>query len=293
MARTTVSITTNQVLGDAELAALKSAVFDAAAEHISGIELGAEVVAPKLTLRICQDTDAQDPREWCDHVGVMFCKHSQYTLGDKEAENPMVNYGYIDLDGYKLYMDEDIYIETSRPAKAPFVYEDIIELLHEHLDSAESDEDYDRTDSAIAWLNGIVQDIECVERDDIALCLPIYLYDHGGITISHGSFSCQWDSGQVGWHYITESAARENWGKDFTYEQLTACLQAELKEYDHYLYGYVWGFTITNEEGDVVDSCGGYIGDELEDVSFGIRDFASEDEITDAEIEAAWDRRFD
>jgi len=31
--------------------------------------------------------------------------------------------------------------------------------------------------------------------------LPLYLYDHGGITMSTGAFSCPWDSGQVGWIY--------------------------------------------------------------------------------------------
>ena len=28
--------------------------------------------------------------------------------------------------------------------------------------------------------------------------LPLYLYDHSGITMNTTGFSCQWDSGQVG-----------------------------------------------------------------------------------------------
>ena len=29
--------------------------------------------------------------------------------------------------------------------------------------------------------------------------LPLYLYDHSGLTIATTPFSCPWDSGQVGW----------------------------------------------------------------------------------------------
>lgn len=36
------------------------------------------------------------------------------------------------------------------------------------------------------------------------IILPIYAYEHGGITLSTGSFSCPWDSGQVGWIYATK-----------------------------------------------------------------------------------------
>src|SRR5512141_2136233 len=31
---------------------------------------------------------------------------------------------------------------------------------------------------------------------------PLYLYEHGGMTMSTGSFSCSFDSGQVGWAYV-------------------------------------------------------------------------------------------
>ena len=294
MAHTTISITTNEVVDDVKLAALKSAVYDAAAKHVSGIELGTEVVAPKLTLEIHQEQDNFNPRVEYDHVGVMFCKHGRYTLGDEDAENPYLSLVAVDLGGYKLYCEQSYGSDYNDPPDdTPHTYDSVMELLQEYLDEAETDEDAERTEGAIAWLRDLTEYDEHVLRSDVAVCLPIYLYDHSGLTVSHGSFSCRWDSGQVGWHYITKDAARENWGADVTDEQLTACLQAELKEYDCYLRGYVWGFTITNEEGDVVDSCWGYIGDELEDISFGIRDAVNEDEITDAEIEAAWKARYD
>jgi hypothetical protein len=58
------------------------------------------------------------------------------------------------------------------------------------------------------------------ERGDILL--PLYLYDHSGITISTGPFSCPWDSGQVGWIYCSKErflketgySAKELFGTD-------------------------------------------------------------------------------
>ena len=32
--------------------------------------------------------------------------------------------------------------------------------------------------------------------------LPLYLYDHSGLTLATTPFSCPWDSGQVGWVLI-------------------------------------------------------------------------------------------
>ena len=37
-----------------------------------------------------------------------------------------------------------------------------------------------------------------------SVCIPIYLYDHSGITINTEGFSCPWDSGQVGFIYVTD-----------------------------------------------------------------------------------------
>lgn len=42
--------------------------------------------------------------------------------------------------------------------------------------------------------------------------LPLYLYDHGGITMNTTGFSCPWDSGQVGWIYATKDRFRKETG---------------------------------------------------------------------------------
>jgi hypothetical protein len=103
---------------------------------------------------------------------------------------------------------------------------------------------------------------------------PLYLYDHGGITISTSPFSCSWDSGQVGWIFTTREGIETIWGKEgkmlnkkgkyvrVSKEVLERNLDNEVKMYDNYLTGDVWGYSIKDEEGNTLDSCGGWYGDE-------------------------------
>lgn len=106
-----------------------------------------------------------------------------------------------------------------------------------------------------------------VSRRDI-YSLPIYLYDHSGITMNTTGFSCRWDSGQVGYIYIS----RKDFMDVFGYKKMTKkakehvydCLRAEVKEYDNYLTGEVYGYMVDDAEGYTVDSCFGFNG-EIED----------------------------
>lgn len=96
------------------------------------------------------------------------------------------------------------------------------------------------------------------KREDI-IALPLYLYDHSGITMKTSSFNDRWDSGYVGFIYVTKEKIRKdyNW-KVITKERrakIEEYLRAEVKTYDQYLVGDVWGFE--TEE----DSCWGFYGD--------------------------------
>lgn len=94
---------------------------------------------------------------------------------------------------------------------------------------------------------------------------PLYLYDHSGITISTGPFSCPWDSGQVGYIFIE----REQFLKEFGFkimnkkakEALNNLLDCETEIYDNYLTGAVYGWMVEDEEGYALDSRWGYYGD--------------------------------
>lgn len=89
------------------------------------------------------------------------------------------------------------------------------------------------------------------------VCLPLYLYDHSGLSISCGKFSCPWDSGQVGMIYCTAEQIAKEWGCDVA--QAREYLLGEVETYDFYLRNEVYFYTVT-KRGEPVDSCGGYYG---------------------------------
>jgi hypothetical protein len=85
--------------------------------------------------------------------------------------------------------------------------------------------------------------------------LPLYLYDHSGITMRCEPFGCRWDSGQVGWIYCSKEDAEKECLPD-----PEACLEAEVAVYDQYLRGDVYGYEILDEDGECLDSCWGFFG---------------------------------
>jgi len=97
-----------------------------------------------------------------------------------------------------------------------------------------------------------------------AICvLPLGLYDHSGISMYVGAGpamgdSAGWDSGQVGFIYTTKERLDE---LGCNPDDVEEALRAEVKEYSSYLCGEVYYYLIEDAEGDVLESCGGYIGD--------------------------------
>jgi len=97
-----------------------------------------------------------------------------------------------------------------------------------------------------------------------AIVLPLYLYDHSGITMSTGPFSCPWDSGQVGWIYATRETIRKEYSAKRITKKLRTkvveVLQGEVKTYDEFLTGQVYGYVVEDAEGNDLDSCWGFFG---------------------------------
>lgn len=131
------------------------------------------------------------------------------------------------------------------------------------------------------WLQGEVYDF--YGGEDNVIFLPLYLYDHGGITMNTTGFSCSWDSGQVGWIYVTKEKLRQVFSydeeiHDEDYDILKRevevydILKREVEVYDMYLKGSVYGFDLSevhgceccgNVEYESIDSLWGFYGDDL------------------------------
>ena len=98
------------------------------------------------------------------------------------------------------------------------------------------------------------------------LWLPLYLYDHSGITMRTTPFGDPWDSGQVGIIYIERETIVSEYGwrriSSKRLEQIKTYLRSEVETYDQYLTGEVYGYQVVDADGEVKDSCWGFFGEE-------------------------------
>ena len=105
---------------------------------------------------------------------------------------------------------------------------------------------------------------ELVASFEARVILPLYLYEHSGMTMRTYPFGDPWDSGQVGWIYATTEAIRKEYGvehiSDETEDKVKAVLRGEVETYDQYLTGDVYGYVVKDEAGEHVDSCWGFFG---------------------------------
>ncbi len=207
------------------------------------------------------DICGNGPRDW-DNLGTMICFHSQYSLGDK--------HDYIDPEHFILALWEDFSTEKE---KRTF----ILETCKGDINKFRCILEYGYTDIDILFEY-------CVDEfgvpdyfpKDIYI-LPLFLYDHGGITMNTCGFTCRWDSGQVGYIYVSKEDIKKEGLSDRTTEEILGYLKGEVKTYDQFITGDVYGYTIeeakvyTAEDGDTVtkwnhvDSCWGIYGrDECE-----------------------------
>lgn len=128
---------------------------------------------------------------------------------------------------------------------------------------------------------------------DVAVLIPLGLYDHGGITMyagggSHVMDGAGWDSGTVGVIYVTSADVIECYGADTpeNRDKARTVLLGEVETYDQYLRGEVYGYVVEKRvpccescghepDHEHVDSCWGFFGD-ASDVIAEALDFVPE-----------------
>lgn len=100
------------------------------------------------------------------------------------------------------------------------------------------------------------------------IILPLYLYDHSGITIRTSPFHCPWDSGQVGFIYTSIESIKKEYSKKKMSKKIRQkaidLMVGEVEQYDHYLTGSIYGYQIEptdkNKSIKCDDSCWGFYG---------------------------------
>lgn len=117
------------------------------------------------------------------------------------------------------------------------------------------------------------------EAEMHAVILPLFLYDHSGITMNTTGFHCPWDSGQVGFIHVTLNDILKEYKVQRVSRKLRARIAEQLKSevatYDDYLTGNVYGFVVSKNDCEV-SSYWGFLGDYegycLEEARAGVPD---------------------
>lgn len=117
--------------------------------------------------------------------------------------------------------------------------------------------------------------------------LPVFKFEHSGVAYNTGGFNDPWDSGQVGFIYMTAETVAKEYAQSETYPTAEswalACLKGEVSEYSSWASGEVYGYVLSEWVGNYggedtyreVDSCWGFIGDPKESMpgNFGEADY--------------------
>jgi hypothetical protein len=192
----------------------------------------------------------------------------------------------VDKINYRGYA---IRIEQDSDPMSPDDWDNLCSRACWHRDYTLSSNDVetrtDNRDKKVDYYFGEPEEFQQFCKDNKVLVMNLRLYDHSGITISVSNeypYNDRWDSGQVGWIFVTYENIRKEYGvKKVTkkvLEKARNTMLAEVETFDNYLTGSVYGFRVVkeNEEDadfdpmDNLDSCWGFYGRE------GIKDAVAE-----------------
>lgn len=178
----------------------------------------------------------------------------------------------IEKDGYKanIHYDED-------PSCAdPRDMDNLGFFYAWHPDYQLGDDQFDR--SEFESMGAVFKHLMA---EGAAVIIPLYLYDHSGLTISGGTVwekgnkklgpeaynavdkmpfdSAGWDTTMIGFAAVMPEGIKMC---GTSKEDFVRVLQSEIEEYDRYLRGEVYWIEVIDPNGEEQDCCHGFLGDE-------------------------------
>lgn len=231
---------------------------------------------PIYKLKIERDDIPPNPRTDYDTFGKIVCWHSRHKLGDEHRFEDTSDF-LKDLVRKTLSADDVIdYVKKGGCKSVKLQYD---RSAREWVLSSNNNV-FDKWFTEYTFfpktLKGSDMVKECIleclpdnalkelaDRNNIIL--PVYLYDHSGITISCSytyPYNDRWDAGQVGWIYASYEDIEKTYGAVNAENIDTAkqVLVGEISTYDDYICGNAYGYII-EKDGVEVENCWGYLGD--------------------------------
>lgn len=218
------------------------------------------------TINVHYDECCESPRDYDCNLSHMVCFHSRYNLGDKHNFDSELDFlrhmvcKFVDYDKIWEYLcgrEGDCWIEAQSDCY----------VLHDGNYRYEYDLDTDK-ESIIDQVA-----LDCFSESELFDLLNDYCdeividtigyYDHSDFSLYIGGICDRWDSGVCGYIYQTKADTIKNMAIDNDWRAAArANMEAEMSYYAAYVAGECYWYEVLDENGDCVDSCGGYIGDD-------------------------------
>lgn len=235
-----------------------------------------------LTINVYYDDTPESPREW-SNVATFVCEHRNYNLGDEHDIEGRIESLFNDYVPSKAIIDH--FVKTRDAHLIPGEEDDYSDQYYEyevticgekHTRYIDADTSYSEGSIAEEMADefDICEKMQLLEATGEIVTLPISMYEHSGITLWLGSkwdhYDAMWDCSSIGFAYVEKSTAKEEGmldpGEEYDHDWKKwayAMMEAEMKVYDQYCCGEVYGYMIEDEDGEeasdvLLCGCWGY-----------------------------------
>ncbi|QYH51004.1 hypothetical protein [Liquorilactobacillus hordei] len=169
---------------------------------------------------------------------------------DECAENPMREWGmfgtYYTFESRSFSPQEHKYSD-SMEFLGSIIGDELVEKIH------------DKYSNTSDFLSDVLKRINKLGY----IMFPISKFEHSNVVYSIG-VSNGWDCGTVGLAFVTKEKLYKEFGKkrisSQVIERVKNIFESELNTYTQWCNGEVYGFTVSDSKGEVVDSCWGFYG---------------------------------
>ena len=240
----------------------------------------------RYCLHLHYDDVADDPRSWDEPITTMACFLRLHKLGDdigtsdpEEFWQGLVATFVPDAELVQAVQDGKVSGMKLEPNDDPdCVTLCVLSYWATPLGHSEPDWTYDPVDKDPRWLADAIRENLSIGNCQSLLepyleWLPLWVYEHGGITMSCGDrsypYNDRWDSSCAGWIVMSKDSVMDNLAvtEENWRTKAIECMRGEVELYDHWLTGNVYGYTLLEEmapdEWTEVDSCWGFYGDDV------------------------------
>ena len=167
--------------------------------------------------------------------------------------------------------NETIEISQDTNCESPRLWDNLSTMIffgnHKHLGDSH-DIELPSFNSRQDFIEGGAEILK--KKLNVASISPVHLYSHSGTCIGTSDgypFNCPWDSGTIGFVVVTKEDIRENWNiKRVTKQYIQEAQKianSEVEVLNYWISGEVYSYTILDEDENIIDSCGGFFGDDM------------------------------